>query len=614
MKITPTINPAAASLLDDTRAAVLGAGAMIRAELHRPGGPRQGAGYDKAPIDTEVEQFLQEKLQALHPCNWQGEELPRHRGHHSDTWVVDPQDGTRAFLKGLRGSAISVALVRNGRPVLAVVYAPTAPDDAGDLFTWADGVAPTRNGVALQPLGTLAGRIERRQVPYDASVVIGMNETAGDYARVNHTALSPAGVLAMPSIAYRLALAAAGEVDAAVSLTGGLESYDVAAGHALVEAAGGEVLQLNGRPLVHGPASSFMGCVGGRAGLVGEVIRRVTSIPGSTRVPRHPAKPRRRIVSASVLSRAQGCLLGQFAGDALGAQVEFLSPADIRRKHPQGVTEMRPGGTWGLLAGQITDDSEMALALARGLLEEGGFNAKAVGQAYLAWGASDPFDMGGTTRAGLSALAGRGVPSTLSQANGALMRVSPIGVACAGDPARAAAWARADAALTHPHPVCVAASSAFAAAIAAGVAGADPATMWAVAHAQAGEGAGADEVRSCLVEAREAGPQDATRKAGWVLIALSNAAHRLWTGQGLEAALVETVGMGGDTDTNAAICGALLGATQGREAVPMTWRRQVLGCRAVKGVGVRQPRPAVYWTDDAVDLAEGLTALAMRAA
>ena len=74
----------------------------------------------------------------------------------------------------------------------------------------------------------------------------------------------------------------------------------------------------------------------------------------------------------SRLSRAQGCLLGQLAGDALGSLVEFKSPEEIRRTYPDGVRELADGGTWNTIAGQPTDDSEMALLLARMLAERGG--------------------------------------------------------------------------------------------------------------------------------------------------------------------------------------------------------------------------------------------------
>lgn len=74
---------------------------------------------------------------------------------------------------------------------------------------------------------------------------------------------------------------------------------------------------------------------------------------------------------AGSLSRAQGCLLGQVAGDALGSLVEFQSPEEIRRTYPSGVRDLMDGGTWNTLAGQPTDDSEMALMLARSLVKEG---------------------------------------------------------------------------------------------------------------------------------------------------------------------------------------------------------------------------------------------------
>ncbi|MCE6968056.1 inositol monophosphatase family protein [Cereibacter sphaeroides] len=605
--------PHAATFLPKVMEFVLAAGALIRAEFHRPGGPRGQHG--KAPVDTQVEAFLRERLIALHPCDWHGEELPRQTGGHPDAWVVDPQDGTTAFLRGLRGSAISVALVRNGTPVLGVVFAPCAPDDAGDLFYWAEGMAPMRNGQPLAAIGPRPAPYEPfdsipwPSVPaepraYDHATILALNERAGDYAAHNHALFAPAGVLAVPSIAYRLALAAAGEVDAAISLTVGLDSYDLAGGHALLAAVGGSLCELDGMPITHGGCRRFHGCIGGRPEIV-DVVR--ARRPGTGHaVPRHPAKPARRTSASGPLRWSQGALLGLLVGDALGSQVEFQSPGAILRQHPKGLRDLLPGGTWNLLAGQPTDDGEMALALARALLEGGGFDRERVARAYIDWKGSNPFDIGTTTMKGIDALRDRGRTNAASQANGALMRVAPIGIAAGGDPAKAADWARQDAALTHPHPICRATSAAFAAAIAAGVAGADPAAMWSEAHAHAGDDVAAEEIRQCLIEAREAPPPDFTRNQGWVLTAFGNAFHRLWIDQDFAEALTGTVMGGGDTDTNAAICGALLGAAQGRDSIPVRWRNQVLACRAVPVRGVVHPRPHWLWADDALELAEAL--------
>ena len=151
-----------------------------------------------------------------------------------------------------------------------------------------------------------------------------------------------------------------------------------------------------------------------------------------------------------MFDRAAGCLMGQIAGDSLGALVEFCSPATIRERYPDGPRLLEDGGTWDILAGQPTDDSEMALMLARLLAGAVGYDAEDARRRYLFWLESRPFDMGRTIALGL-----RGHPDPDSQANGALMRVSPLGIFGATrhwqDVAR---WAQQDAALTHAHPVC----------------------------------------------------------------------------------------------------------------------------------------------------------------
>ena len=90
------------------------------------------------------------------------------------------------------------------------------------------------------------------------------------------------------------------------------------------------------------------------------------------------------------------------------------------------------------------------------------------------------------------------------------------------------------------------------------------------------------------------------------MIAFQNAFRHLAIGTPIEDALIETVGEGGDTDTNAAICGALLGAAQGRTAIPIRWSMAVMACRPLIETGARRPRPARYWPDDLPLLAEAL--------
>ncbi|WP_270939262.1 ADP-ribosylglycohydrolase family protein, partial [Falsiroseomonas oryzae] len=312
------------------------------------------------------------------------------------------------------------------------------------------------------------------------------------------------------------------------------------------------------------------------------------------------------------LDRAVGCLLGQVIGDALGALVEFEDPARIARRYPLGVRDLADGGTWNTFAGQPTDDSELALALARRLAISAAFDIEGLAEDYAAWVAGGPFDIGSTTRRGLGAAAvapnGRKAAAAMtaasaeSQANGALMRVSPAGI-WARSVAEAAEVARMDARLSHPHPVCQDASAAFAAAIWTGIAGGTPAEMMACARAEAGEAAVCDALDAA---AAGRGVEDFLSSQGWVLVAFRNAVFHLLHTADAEAALVATVGAGGDTDTNAAICGALLGAAAGRAAFPRRWVMRVLACRPLRSLGARQPRPATYWPDDLPDLAEAL--------
>ena len=101
-------------------------------------------------------------------------------------------------------------------------------------------------------------------------------------------------------------------------------------------------------------------------------------------------------------------------------------------------------------------------------------------------------------------------------------------------------------------------------------------------------------------------PAEFQHQMGWVLIAVQNAFYHLAAGHSVEAALIQTVGQGGDTDTNAAICGALLGAADGRASLPASWVMPVLTCRPDAGLHPARPRPDIYWPDDLLDLTEAL--------
>lgn len=305
-----------------------------------------------------------------------------------------------------------------------------------------------------------------------------------------------------------------------------------------------------------------------------------------------------------MLSRAQGCLLGQLAGDALGSLVEFQSTDDIRRKYPQGLRKLADGGTWDTIAGQPTDDSEMALVLARMLVDEGRYDPEKARLAYIFWLDSKPFDCGVTVSGGL-----RGRLNPHSQANGAMMRISPLGIFGANhDLKLVAEWARRDAALTHPHPVCQQANVLFTQAIAYAVReDCDGRTLYRQIITWAEEMNMEQSLLETVREAGESPSPDYLHQQGWVLTAFRNALWQLLHAPNLEEAVVDTVMRGGDTDTNAAICGALLGALYGRSAIPGQWEKSLLHCRPAAGQAkVHHPRPECFWPTDVLELAEGL--------
>jgi ADP-ribosylglycohydrolase/fructose-1,6-bisphosphatase/inositol monophosphatase family enzyme len=574
-------------LLSAVIAAVEAEGDQLAAEFLRPDGPRGRRG--SAPVDHEMEQRLRDKLQVLVPCPFVGEETGLTPGpDQTSVWIVDPHDGTFEFTSGKRGSAVSVALIKNSIPVLGVVCSPLSPDRGRDTIAWAEDAGPLlRNGKPVN--------VDLSQRLLGAGEFVFATASSALRPGAWSRAVAPARYIAMPSIAYRLARIAAGDGVATVS-THGVNEYDIAAGMALLRGSGGVALDAQGKEitLTGELERRVSGCFAGAPAAAAQLARH-----DWTSLENEPAlKPRvtlgfPRKASEAVLAHAQGCLLGQVIGDSLGSLVEFKAAAEIARLFPQGVRALADGGVFHTIAGQPTDDSEMALALARCLVADKAFVPQKVLDAYRGWLTSRPPDIGATTERGLL-----GMHTTESESNGSLMRVSPIGVWAAGDPARAARTAREDSALTHKNPLCVEACAAYAAAIAVAMVGQGRSAMREAALANC-----TGRVREALASGKP--PADYFTHMGWVLVSLQNAFFHL-SNSSFEEALVATVSAGGDTDTNAAICGALLGAALGRSAIPWRWILPVLACRSTIDAGAPRPRPAAYWPDDILELAEAL--------
>ncbi|MDA8485724.1 inositol monophosphatase [Pseudomonas resinovorans] len=226
-------------LLEQVIEQVLAVGRLLAAEWNRPGGPR-GRG-DKAEVDVAIEKVLRRKLLSLLDCDFWGEETGSRLTGQEFCWVVDPNDGTSDFLQGRPGSAVSVGLLRNAVPVLGVVYAPVTPNLGPDCISWAKGLG----GIVRNGQRCLA-RLDHVGLALGSKVLV--STAAATKPVINAELCAPAEFVSMPSIAYRLARAAAGDAVAGISLVP-VSAHDLVAGHALLIGAGGVLLDQAGAPI-----------------------------------------------------------------------------------------------------------------------------------------------------------------------------------------------------------------------------------------------------------------------------------------------------------------------------------------------------------------------------
>lgn len=257
-----------AHLLKPVTEIVLSAGKLLSAEWERPKGPR-GQG-DKAEVDAEIECVLRSDLLAILDCDFWGEETGTHLTGHEYCWVVDPNDGTADFLLGRKGSAISVGLLHNARPVLGVVYAPVTEDRGPDCISWGEGLSNIiRNGQEVMP------HLEHANLAPGNNVLV--STAAAGKPELNAELCAPADFIPMPSIAYRLARVAAGDAVACTSLVP-VSAHDVVGGHALLIGAHGVLLKQDGQAITYDSEARMTKvserCFGGAAKACQELVHR----------------------------------------------------------------------------------------------------------------------------------------------------------------------------------------------------------------------------------------------------------------------------------------------------------------------------------------------------
>lgn len=282
-----------------------------------------------------------------------------------------------------------------------------------------------------------------------------------------------------------------------------------------------------------------------------------------------------------IADRYRGVMLGLACGDALGGPVEFMSRDQIAEAYPGGVIEFVGGGWLHLAPGEVTDDTQQALILARALTADG-LDMERFAAGLLEWYRGEPKDIGNTTRialaalasgtppleAGVKAVAERGMRG--SAANGGVMRCAPVALRFRDEPDRLVTASRDSARVTHAEERAVLATVAVNQAIAHLLNGGSVAD----APAAAAAGIEHEEIREAVLGAPLRN-RDEVRAGGFVLETVGAAFWALTTGHDARDIIERGVALGEDADSTGAVAGALTGAAFGAAALPKSWTNRV---------------------------------------
>jgi ADP-ribosyl-[dinitrogen reductase] hydrolase len=348
--------------------------------------------------------------------------------------------------------------------------------------------------------------------------------------------------------------------------------------------------------------------------------------------------------ASNLLSRAVGCMVGAAVGDALGALLEWeLGP--VHDSKIQWALGLPPGGPHHLASGQITDDTEQHLCLAKGLVEgKGFFNLDKIAREYSRWrwGGQpgntrvQPFDVGkasGNAFGSCSSfepcyffpecrngdqcyfshrviqednvpwaktmLDAAATHNAQTKSNGSLMRSMPLAVWCHKlNPSQIATCVKMDSSLSHPNSSCVDATCAYIIACAHIIRtnnrkeAVQIASQWVSANAcqdvqtWMNEALLTDNFIPFRCDVLDDGSPTTDGAIAFIRWAFANAFRKLKNWSGVDVlnenmwieSIKEIMIGGGDTDTNAAICGGILGAS-GIELIPKGLIEKVLGCK-----------------------------------
>jgi ADP-ribosyl-[dinitrogen reductase] hydrolase len=273
-------------------------------------------------------------------------------------------------------------------------------------------------------------------------------------------------------------------------------------------------------------------------------------------------------MSLKLRDRALGAYVGLAVGDALGATTEFMTPREIEATY--GLHDQIRGGGWlKLKPGQVTDDTQMSLALGQTIIERSGVESLAVAEAFSNWMRGKPVDIGNTVRRGIIHYRSTGQSSVdvndYDAGNGACMRSLPVALYCCFASEQALCEAsRLQAHTTHNNPLADA--------------GTETVLKMLVCLFHGGDKSDLQPLADSLVKHYPEYRFDkrrATNPSGYIVHTLHVVFQALFEHTDYRSILVDVVNRGGDADTTGAIAGMLAGACYGLEAIPVQWIRKM---------------------------------------
>jgi len=284
----------------------------------------------------------------------------------------------------------------------------------------------------------------------------------------------------------------------------------------------------------------------------------------------------------NTLDRQKGTLFGLAVGDALGAAIEFSDPGTFPL-----VTDYRAGGPHLLNAGEWTDDTSLALALADSMAE--GWDINDQMERYLEWQQEGKysvngtcFDIGNTTASALFNFDNNRRAETAASrdegaaGNGSIMRLAPVPIYCCNlyphDIETLAKYAAQSSLTTHAHRSCLSACRYMAVVLSALINGVSK------ERALLGDfGLDLDDTIKEIAQGsfKRLNPPE-IQGSGYVVKSLEAALWAFYSSNDYEEAVLKAVNLGDDSDTTGAVCGQFAGACWGYSGIPERWRENLV--------------------------------------